>query len=177
MLALDSNFLLMQTLGGGRWWCERLGSCHLCGRPGLSSWLPDSAWPSPSHCWHLGMNQQMGALCCLSLCPSFCLFNKINILSVILILFFYCEWCLANFCISLIFKWTHTKYLKHDASDYYTCPLHTSHRVYFSIFQLFLGITKKASHQTLCLIGSSHCPPWLHLAPTFLLCLKNLIKK
>lgn len=42
-LWLLTSWLLMQILWGSRWWLKYRGSCHLCGRPGMSSQLVTSA--------------------------------------------------------------------------------------------------------------------------------------
>lgn len=55
-LGSGSGFQLPATAspGGSIWWFMDMVLCHLCGNSRSSSWLPDSAWPRPSHCGPLG---------------------------------------------------------------------------------------------------------------------------
>lgn len=51
--AFISNFQLMYSLEGSRWWFKYWSLCHLQVKPGLNSQVPASARLSPDSCMHL----------------------------------------------------------------------------------------------------------------------------
>lgn len=58
--SFQSSFLLC-FWKSSRWWPRGLGSCHLLGRPGWSSWFLVLVWPSPGCCWHLRSELVVGS--------------------------------------------------------------------------------------------------------------------
>lgn len=79
--SFQSSFLLIQTLGGSRWWLKYLGLWYLHRRLGSRSGFWTLAWPIPSCCRHLGSklaneDQSLFNLSLLSTPTSLCLSNK-----------------------------------------------------------------------------------------------------